>query len=125
MEKKLRTLISQLVQEEVSIMEKKRKKDEAPSDENIELDLSTPSEDVTVTEPVAEPTIEPTTEPDMGAVSDGGSSAEKRIGQGLQMALDAAKELPDDENKTKLVRQIGNTALFFLKSQIQGDTTQM
>ena len=125
MEKKLRTLISQLVQEEVSIMEKKRKKDEAPSDENIELDLSTPSEDVTVTEPVAEPTPEFAAEPDMDIAATGGSSAEKRIGQGLQMALDAAKELPDDENKTKLVRQIGNTALFFLKSQIQGDTTQM
>ena len=121
MEKKLRTLISQLVSEEISLMEKKRKKDEAPSEENIELDLSTPSGDTTISEPVVEPAIEP----DMNAMSDGGSSAEKRIGQGLQMALDAAKELPDDENKTKLVRQIGNTALFFLKSQIQGDTTQM
>ena len=125
MEKKLRTLISQLVSEEISLMEKKRKKDEAPSEENIELDLSTPSGDTTISEPVAEPNSEPAIEPDMNAMSDGGSSAEKRIGQGLQMALDAAKELPDDENKTKLVRQIGNTALFFLKSQIQGDTTQM
>ena len=125
MENKLRTLISQLVKEEISLMEKKRKKDEAPSDENIELDLSTSSEDTTVAEPTTEPVAEPVVEPDMGAVANGGSSAEKRIGQGLQMALDAAKELPDDENKTKLVRQIGNTALFFLKSQIQGDTTQM
>ena len=125
MEKKLRTLISQLVQEEVSIMEKKRKKDEAPSDENIELDLSTPSEDVTVTEPVAEPAIEPTPEPDMGAISNGGSSAEKRIGQGLQMALDAAKEMPDSENKNKLIRQIGNTALFFMKTQIPGTGDQV
>ena len=125
MDKKLRTLISQLINEEFSLMEKKRKKDEAPSDENIELDLSTSSEDTTVAEPTTEPVAEPVVEPDMGAVANGGSSAEKRIGQGLQMALDAAKELPDDENKTKLVRQIGNTALFFLKSQIQGDTTQM
>ena len=125
MENKLRTLISQLVNEEISLMEKKRKKDEAPSDENIELELSTPSEDTPPTEPTIEPAAEPIAEPDMGAIADGGSSAEKRVGQGLQMALDAAKELPDDENKTKLVRQIGNTALFFLKSQIQGDTTQM
>ena len=125
MENKLRTLISQLVNEEISLMEKKRKKDEAPSDENIELELSTPSEDTPPTEPTLEPAAEPIAEPDMGAIADGGSSAEKRVGQGLQMALDAAKELPDDENKTKLVRQIGNTALFFLKSQIQGDTTQM
>ena len=125
MENKLRTLISQLVNEEISLMEKKRKKDEAPYDENIELELSTPSEDIPPTEPTIEPAAEPIAEPDMGAIANGGSSAEKRVGQGLQMALDAAKELPDDENKTKLVRQIGNTALFFLKSQIQGDTNQM
>jgi hypothetical protein len=125
MEKKLRTLISQLVSEEISLMEKKRKKDEAPSEENIELDLSTPSEPAPATEPAIEPTPEPAIEPNMDITATGGSSAEKRIGQGLQMALDAAKELPDDENKTKLVRQIGNTALFFLKSQIQGDTTQI
>ncbi len=124
MEKQLRTLISQLVQEEISLMEKKRKKDEAPSDENIELNLDMPAEEPAI-EPVAEPAAEPAIEPSMDVASTGGSSAEKRIGQGLQMALDAAKELPDDENKTKLVRQIGNTALFFLKSQIQGDTTQI
>jgi hypothetical protein len=51
----------------------------------------------------------------------GGSSIEKQVGQGLQTALDAAKQLPDGENKDKLVRQIGNTALFFLKTQITKD----
>jgi hypothetical protein len=56
----------------------------------------------------------------MDLTAGGGDSTEKRIGQGLQMALDAAKEMPDGENKTKLVRQIGNTALFFLKTQIPG-----
>jgi len=39
----------------------------------------------------------------------------------LSSALDAAKQLPDGENKDKLVRQIGNTALFFLKTQITKD----
>jgi hypothetical protein len=37
------------------------------------------------------------------------------------MALDAAKEMPDGENKNKLIRQIGNTALFFMKTQIPVD----
>jgi hypothetical protein len=113
MEKKLRLLITQLINEEISLMEKKRKKDEAPSDENVELNLDMPAE-----EPAAEPAAEPAVEPDMNL--SGGDSTEKRIGQGLQMALDAAKEMPDGENKTKLVRQIGNTALFFLKTQIPG-----
>jgi len=122
MEKKLRTLITQLVNEEISLMEKKRKKDEAPSDENVELDLNMPAEEP-ATEPTTEPTAEPTTEPDMDL--SGGDSTEKRIGQGLQMALDAAKEMPDSENKTKLVRQIGNTALFFLKTQIPGTGDQV
>jgi hypothetical protein len=115
MEKKLRLLITQLINEEISLMEKKRKKDEAPSDENVELNLDMPAE-----EPATEPIAEPSAEPDMDLTAGGGDSTEKRIGQGLQMALDAAKEMPDGENKTKLVRQIGNTALFFLKTQIPG-----
>jgi len=112
MEKKLRTLISQLIQEEISLMEKKRKKDEAPSEENVDIDVAASTE-----EPAAEET--PIEEPTMDL--SGGDSAEKRVGQGLQMALDAAKEMPDGENKTKLIRQIGNTALFFMKTQIPVD----
>jgi len=122
MEKKLRSLIAQLVNEEISLMEKKRKKDEAPSEENVELNLDMPAEEPAA-EPTTEPIAEPTTEPDMDL--SGGDSTEKRIGQGLQMALDAAKEMPDSENKTKLVRQIGNTALFFLKTQIPGTGDQV
>jgi len=124
MEKKLRTLITQLVNEEISLMEKKRKKDEAPSDENVELNLDMPAEEPAA-EPAAEPTTEPSAEPDMDLTAGGGDSTEKRIGQGLQMALDAAKSMPDGENKTKLVRQIGNTALFFLKTQIPGTGDQV
>ena len=122
MEKKLRSLIAQLVNEEISLMEKKRKKDEAPSEENVELNLDMPAEEPAA-EPTTEPAAEPTIEPDMDL--SGGDSTEKRIGQGLQMALDAAKEMPDGENKTKLVRQIGNTALFFLKTQIPGTGDQV
>jgi hypothetical protein len=111
MEKKLHTLITQLVNEEISLMEKKRKKDEAPSEENVDIDVATD----TVEEPAAE--VAPEVDMDLS----GGDSAEKRIGKGLQMALDAAKEMPDGENKNKLIRQIGNTALFFMKTQIPVD----
>lgn len=112
MEKKLRTLISQLVKEEISLMEKKRKKDEAPSEENVDIDVAASTEEPAAEEaPIEEPTMD----------LSGGDSAEKRVGQGLQMALDAAKEMPDGENKNKLIRQIGNTALFFMKTQIPVD----
>jgi len=111
MEKKLRTLIAQLVNEEISLMEKKRKKDEAPSEENVDIDVAASIEPSTEEAPIEEPTMD----------LSGGDSAEKRVGQGLQMALDAAKEMPDGENKTKLIRQIGNTALFFMKTQIPVD----
>ena len=118
MEKKLRTLITQLVNEEISLMEKKRKKDEAPSEENVDIEAA-----ASIEEPTAEeaPIEEPAADIDLS----GGDSTEKRIGQGLQMALDAAKEMPDSENKNKLIRQIGNTALFFMKTQIPGTGDQV
>jgi len=123
MENKLRILISQLVTEEISLMEKERKKDEAPSEENIDIEMAAPIEEPPIEEPPIEepPAPEPTADMDLS----GGDSTEKRIGKGLQMALDAAKEMPDGENKTKLIRQIGNTALFFLKTQIPGTGDQV
>ena len=126
MEKKLHSLISKLVKEEISLMEKKRKKDEAPSEENVDLDMTASTEEPPIEEPSAsELPTEPTAEPSADMDLSGGDSTEKRIDQGLQMALDAAKEMPDGENKTKLVRQIGNTALFFLKTQIPGTGDQV
>jgi hypothetical protein len=123
MKNKLRHIIGQLVKEEFSLMEKKKK----PKEEEITLDT-----DTTIEEPAAEdlPSLEPTTDgtgaeasPDMDM--SGGDSTEKQIGKGLQMALDAAKQLPDGEMKNKLIRQIGNTALFFLKTQIPTSGEQM
>jgi hypothetical protein len=114
MEKKLRSLITQLVNEEISLMEKKRKKDEAPSEENVDIEAA-----ASIEEPSAEETS--MEEPSMDVDSTESASTEKRIGKGLQMALDAAKEMPDSENKSKLIRQIGNTALFFMKTQIPVD----
>lgn len=112
MNTKLKSLIQQIIKEEVALFEKKKKDELPPLDLDLEVDTEeAPAEDVS---------IEPTSDMDMGADM-GGDSIEKQVGQGLQTALDAAKQLPDGENKDKLVRQIGNTALFFLKTQITKD----
>lgn len=112
MNTKLKSLIQQIIKEEVALFEKKKKDELPPLDLDLEVDAEeAPAEDVS---------IEPTSDMDMGADM-GGDSIEKQVGQGLQTALDAAKQLPDGENKDKLVRQIGNTALFFLKTQITKD----
>lgn len=117
MNTKLKSLIQQIIKEEVALFEKK-KKDELPP---LDLDLEVDAEEAPAEEASSEDvSIEPTSDMDMGADM-GGDSVEKQVGQGLQIALDAAKQLPDGENKDKLVRQIGNTALFFLKTQITKD----
>ena len=118
MSTKLKSLIQQIIKEEVALFEKKKKKDELPPlDIDVDVDAeAAPAEET----PVDDLSTEPTPDMDMGADM-GGDSIEKQVGQGLQTALDAAKQLPDGENKDKLVRQIGNTALFFLKTQITKD----
>lgn len=114
MNTKLKSLIQQIIKEETALLEKKKKKDELPP-LDVDVDIETPAE-----ETPADLSTEPAMDMDMGADM-GGDSIEKQVGQGLQTALDAAKQLPDGENKDKLVRQIGNTALFFLKTQITKD----
>lgn len=123
MDTKLKNLISKLITEEFSLMEKKKKKEE-PVDLNIDAEETTveePSAEEAAAELAAEPAAPMDGELDMS----GGDSTEKTIGKGLQMALDAAKQLPDGETKSKLIRQIGNTALFFLKTQIPTSGEQM
>ena len=117
MSTKLKSLIQQIIKEEVALFEKKKKKDELPPlDVDVDVEAEAPAEEA----PIDDTPIDPTMDIDMGA-NVGGDSIEKQVGQGLQTALDAAKQLPDGENKDKLVRQIGNTALFFLKTQITKD----
>jgi hypothetical protein len=115
MNTKLKSLIQQIIKEETALLEKKKKKDELPP-LDVDVDVEAPTEEAPVDDIPAEPAMDM----DMGADM-GGDSIEKQVGQGLQTALDAAKQLPDGENKDKLVRQIGNTALFFLKTQITKD----
>lgn len=115
MNTKLKTLIQQIIKEETALLEKKKKKDELPP-LDVDVDIEAPAEEAPIDDAPAEPAMDM----DMGADM-GGDSIEKQVGQGLQTALDAAKQLPDGENKDKLVRQIGNTALFFLKTQITKD----
>ena len=116
----LRSVINKLIKEELALFEKKKK--ESTDDAEVELDASQ-SEESTNTEapteePIETPTEEPTPDAEPNMDMSGGNETEKTIGKGLQMALDAAKQLPDGETKDKLIRQIGNTALFFLKTQI-------
>ena len=110
---KLKSIIETIIREEFVSEKKKAKKSE-------EIDIDMPVE-----EPAAEeaPAIDAEPAPDMDMT--GGDSTEKTIGKGLQTALDAAKQLPDSEMKSKLIRQIGNTALFFLKTQIPTSGEQM
>ena len=115
MNTKLKSLIQQIIKEETALLEKKKKKDELPP-LDVDVDIEAPAEEAPVDDIPADPAMDM----DMGADM-GGDSIEKQVGQGLQTALDAAKQLPDGENKDKLVRQIGNTALFFLKTQITKD----
>jgi len=115
MSTKLKSLIQQIIKEEVALFEKKKKKDELPPlDIDVDVETEAPAEEAPIDDLSTDPNM------DMGADM-GGDSIEKQVGQGLQTALDAAKQLPDGENKDKLVRQIGNTALFFLKTQITKD----
>jgi hypothetical protein len=118
MNTRAKELINRLVQEEISLLEKK-KKDELPPVEDIEIDEPIDDEaslDIDLAPAEEVPAMDMGT--DMSMDMSGGDASEKAIGQGLQMALDAAKQLPDGETKDKLIRQIGNTALFFLKTQI-------
>jgi hypothetical protein len=118
MNTRAKELINRLVQEEISLLEKK-KKDELPPIEDIEIDEPADDEaslDIDVAPAEEAPVMDMGA--DMSMDMSGGDASEKAIGQGLQMALDAAKQLPDGETKDKLIRQIGNTALFFLKTQI-------
>jgi len=124
MKNKLQELINQLVREELSLLEKKKKKDE---EVDLDLDLDTPEGDTdldlsTEETPSVDMPTEPTADMDLSA---GGSGDEKEIGKHLQAALEAAKKLPAGETKDKLIRQIGNTALFFLKTQIPASGDQV
>ena len=117
MENTLKKVITQLVREEISLMEKKKKKEE-PMDLDLNIDTPTGDENINIddTAAPADDTM------DLGVDSSmdmgGGTGSEKEIGTHLQAALEAAKNMPDSETKSKLIRQIGNTALFFLKTQI-------
>jgi len=117
----LKSIIENIIREEFVSEKKKAKKSE-----ELDIDIDMPAEEPAAEEaPAEEPAMDMGGEatPDMDM--SGGDSTEKTIGKGLQMALDAAKQLPDSEMKSKLIRQIGNTALFFLKTQIPTSGEQM
>ena len=128
MKTKLQELINQLVREELSLMEKKKKDEEV----DIDLDLDAPEADTEVADDaIAADAEEMAAGADIAMddanmdLSAGGSGDEKEIGKHLQAALEAAKKMPAGETKDKLIRQIGNTALFFLKTQIPSSGDQI
>jgi hypothetical protein len=128
MKSKLQELINQLVREELSLMEKKKKEE----DVDIDLDIEDPEADAEVADDAVAADAEEMTAGADAAMDDtsmdlsaGGTGDAKEIGQHLQAALEAAKKLPAGETKDKLIRQIGNTALFFLKTQIPASGDQM
>lgn len=117
----LKSIIENIIREEF-VSEKKKAKKSEELDIDIDMSAEEPAaEEAPAEEPAMDMGGEVTPDMDMS----GGDSTEKTIGKGLQMALDAAKQLPDSEMKSKLIRQIGNTALFFLKTQIPTSGEQM
>ena len=89
MSTKLKSLIQQIIKEEVALFEKKKKKDELPPlDIDVDVETEAPTEEAPIDDLSTDPNM------DMGADM-GGDSIEKQVGQGLQTALDAAKQLPD------------------------------
>lgn len=117
----LKSIIENIIREEFVSEKKKAKKSE-----ELDIDIDMPVEEPAAEEaPTEEPAMDMGNEASTDIDMSGGDSTEKQVGKGLQMALDAAKQLPDSENKSKLIRQIGNTALFFLKTQIPGTGEQM
>jgi hypothetical protein len=105
---------------DISLNEKKEPKKNKKEEEeelDLDLDLETPADDsLDLGTPPPDTSLD--VDMDLGG---SGDATQKSISKGLQMALDAAKQMPDSETKSKLVRQIGNTALFFLKTQIPGE----
>jgi hypothetical protein len=118
----LKSIIENIIREEFVSEKKKSKKSD-----DIEFELDAQVKEPSAEEAAAELATEPAApvDGDMDMDMSGGDSTEKTIGKGLQTALDAAKQLPDSEMKSKLIRQIGNTALFFLKTQIPTSGEQM
>jgi hypothetical protein len=113
------TLLSQRFKD-INLNEKKEPKKNKKEEEelDLDLDLDTPPADNSLDLGAPAPDTSMDVNMDLGS---SGDANQKSISKGLQMALDAAKQMPDSETKDKLVRQIGNTALFFLKTQIPGE----
>ena len=77
MNTKLKSLIQQIIKEEVALFEKKKKKDELPP-LDVDVDVEAPAEEAPVDDIPADPAMDM----DMGADM-GGDSIEKQVGQGL------------------------------------------
>ncbi len=113
-ESTLKNKIKEIVHLSLGEAKKKKKKDEAPQDDSVELDMSMDTE---------EPTMDASTEmpsdtmaPDMSSEIDIDPKV-KTIQDSLSKALANAKALGDE----KLVNQIGNTITMLVRTQVVGN----
>jgi len=106
----LRNKIKELVHSSLDEAKKKKKKDVAPQDDSVELDM-----DVDTPQPTDDEVPSDTMTPEASAEIDIDPKV-KSIQDSLSKALANAKALGDE----KLVQQIGNTITMLVRTQVVG-----
>ena len=106
----LRNKIKELVHSSLDEAKKKKKKDVAPQDDSVELDM-----DVDTPQPTDDEVPSDTMTPEASAEIDIDPKV-KTIQDSLSKALANAKALGDE----KLVQQIGNTITMLVRTQVVG-----
>jgi hypothetical protein len=108
----LRNKIKELVHSSLDeAKKKKKKKDVAPQDDSVELDMSLDTEEPTVGTEVPSDTMSPEVPSEIDI-----DPKVKAIQDSLSKALANAKALSDE----KLVQQIGNTITMLVRTQVVG-----
>jgi hypothetical protein len=108
----LKKQVREMILAEMNEAKKKKSEDVAPQ-EDVELNIDTP------TEPSTEVPATDTMAPEMGSAADINPTV-KSIQDSLQKAFASAKELGD----AKLVTQIGNTITMLVRDQVLGGGQQ-
>lgn len=115
-ESTLKNKIKELVHSSLGEAKKKKKKDVAPQDDSVELDMNMDTEEPTVDTGMEMPSD--TMAPEVSSEIDIDPKV-KSIQDSLSKALANAKALGDE----KLVNQIGNTITMLVRTQVVGQQT--
>lgn len=115
-ESTLKNKIKELVHSSLGEAKKKKKKDVAPQDDSVELDMNMDTEEPTVDTGIEMPSD--TMAPEVSSEIDIDPKV-KSIQDSLSKALANAKALGDE----KLVNQIGNTITMLVRTQVVGQQT--